>query len=253
MNAPEWVVTQFAVGRVGAVLVNINPAYRLHELEETLRAADVETLIVGRRSRASDFVADGRAALPRGRRRRLARLVVGEAPALRRLIARRPARAGLAAWATWTRRRPRRTRGRERAAVKPGDVYNIQFTSGTTGLAQGGDAHAPQRADERLLHRPAAALHGRRPGLRAGAVLPLLRLRAGDDSSARSTARRWSSPAPSFDAGATLAAVASERCTSLYGVPTMFVAELDHPDRSPVRPVEPADRDHVGQPLPACR
>src|SRR4051794_28372651 len=47
MNAPEWVVTQFAAGRIGAVLVNINPAYRLHELEETLRAADVETLVVG--------------------------------------------------------------------------------------------------------------------------------------------------------------------------------------------------------------
>src|SRR5258708_1361900 len=47
MNAPEWVVAQFAVARVGAVLVNINPAYRLHELEAALRQADVATLIVG--------------------------------------------------------------------------------------------------------------------------------------------------------------------------------------------------------------
>src|ERR1700712_1151625 len=47
MNCPEWVVTQFAVGRIGASLVNINPAYRLHELEESLKQADVATLIVG--------------------------------------------------------------------------------------------------------------------------------------------------------------------------------------------------------------
>ena len=60
-------------------------------------------------------------------------------------------------------------------------------------------------------------------------------------------------PAPSFDPRATLAAVAAERCTSLYGVPTMFVAELDHPDRAPLRPVEPADRDHGREPVPAAR
>ena len=57
MNVPEWVVTQFAVARVGAVLVNINPAYRLHELEEALRQADVATLIVGRPFKTSNFVA----------------------------------------------------------------------------------------------------------------------------------------------------------------------------------------------------
>ena len=88
MNAPEWVVTQFAVGRIGAVLVNINPAYRLHELEETLRAADVATLIVGAPFKGSDFVADGRDPLPRGRRGRVARLVRRPGcPRLRRLVA----------------------------------------------------------------------------------------------------------------------------------------------------------------------
>src|SRR5438067_2963307 len=56
MNAPEWVVAQFAVGRIGAVLVNINPAYRLHELEEALRQADVATLVVGAPFKGSDFV-----------------------------------------------------------------------------------------------------------------------------------------------------------------------------------------------------
>src|SRR5262249_18926506 len=56
MNAPEWVVAQFAVARTGAVLVNINPAYRLHELEESLRQVDVATLIVGCPFKSSNFV-----------------------------------------------------------------------------------------------------------------------------------------------------------------------------------------------------
>src|SRR3954470_21358738 len=56
MNCPEWVVLQFAVGRIGSVLVNINPAYRLHELEETLAMADVATLIVGSPFKGSNFV-----------------------------------------------------------------------------------------------------------------------------------------------------------------------------------------------------
>ena len=57
MNVPEWVVTQFAVARIGAVLVNVNPAYRIHELEDALRLADVTTLIVGAAFKGSDFVA----------------------------------------------------------------------------------------------------------------------------------------------------------------------------------------------------
>src|SRR5262249_47519660 len=57
MNAPEWLLAQYATARIGAVLVNVNPAYRLHELEEALRTADVATLIVGCPFKDSDFVA----------------------------------------------------------------------------------------------------------------------------------------------------------------------------------------------------
>jgi fatty-acyl-CoA synthase len=56
MNAPEWVVTQFAAARIGAVLVNVNPAYRVFELEDALRLADVATLVVGCAFKSSDFV-----------------------------------------------------------------------------------------------------------------------------------------------------------------------------------------------------
>ena len=76
MNVPEWVVTQFAAGRIGAVLVNVNPAYRLHELSDALAMADVATLIVGCAVQGLELRGDGRVALPRGGRGDVARLVV---------------------------------------------------------------------------------------------------------------------------------------------------------------------------------
>ena len=77
MNVPEWVVTQFAVGRIGAVLVNVNPAYRLHELKDALAMADVATLIVGTSVQGLELRGDGRVALSRGGRGDVSRLVVG--------------------------------------------------------------------------------------------------------------------------------------------------------------------------------
>ena len=87
MNAPEWVVTQFAVGRVGAVLVNINPAYRIHELEETLRASDVETLIVGAPFKDSDFVGMVETLCPEVRAASSPEWSSSKLPTLKRLIA----------------------------------------------------------------------------------------------------------------------------------------------------------------------
>ena len=106
MNAPEWVVTQFAVGRIGAVLVNINPAYRLHELEETLRAADVETFVVGAPFKGSNFVAMVESVCPEVAAPS-ADWSTARLPTLRRLIAAgRPPRAGLAPLGRPGRRRP---------------------------------------------------------------------------------------------------------------------------------------------------
>ena len=76
MNVPEWVVTQFAAGRIGAVLVNVNPAYRVHELSDALRMADVATLIVGSPFKGSNFVAMVESLCPEVAAASLARLVV---------------------------------------------------------------------------------------------------------------------------------------------------------------------------------
>ncbi len=87
MNAPEWVVTQFAVARIGAVLVNINPAYRLHELEDALRMADVATLIVGEPFKGSDFVEMVEALCPEVTAATEQRWSAERLPKLRRLVA----------------------------------------------------------------------------------------------------------------------------------------------------------------------
>jgi fatty-acyl-CoA synthase len=229
MNAPEWVVTQFAVGRAGGVLVNINPAYRLHELEETLRMADVETLVVGSPFKGSDFFGMVEALCPEAHAAVAPEWVSGKLPALRRLVAlgERPG-PGWLTWSDLERGAAATDLAAREASIRPGDVYNIQFTSGTTGLPKGA----------MLTHRN-VLLNAYYIGQRVryterdrvcvpvpfyhcfGCVLGTLV--CGVYGSALVV------PAPSFDPGATLEAVDSERCTSLYGVPTMFIAELGHP------------------------
>ena len=231
MNAPEWVVSQFAVGRAGAVLVNINPAYRLHELEETLRAADVDTLIVGAPFKGSDFVAMVEALCPEAASATSPEWCSARLPALRRLvvIGDRPGPG----WLTWNDLEQGAVSpllAAREATIKPNDVYNIQFTSGTTGMPKGAmlshrnvllnAVHVGERL--RFTERdrvcvPVPFYHC------FGCVLGTLVCAV--------TGAALIVPAPGFDAALTLRAASSERCTALYGVPTMFVSVLGHPDR----------------------
>ena len=100
MNAPEWVVTQFAAARIGAVLVNVNPGYRTYELEDALRMADVATLVVGTAFKSSDFVGMVHAVCPEAAAARGPGWAAARLPALRRLVAlgERPGPG----WLTWS-------------------------------------------------------------------------------------------------------------------------------------------------------
>jgi fatty-acyl-CoA synthase len=232
MNVPEWVVSQFAVGRVGAVLVNVNPAYRVHELSDALQMADVATLIVGSPFKGSNFVAMVESLCPEVATAQSRSWSVGQFPRLRRLIALgdRPGPG----WWTWAELEAGNAAAANdlaalAATLKAGDVYNIQFTSGTTGLPKGA----------MLTHR----------NVLTNAFLTGERLRYSENDRVCVPVPFYHCfgcvlgtlvctiygsalvvPAPSFDAGATLSAIAAERCTAVYGVPTMYVAQLEHPD-----------------------
>ncbi len=231
MNAPEWIVTQFAVARIGSVLVNVNPAYRLHELEDTLKQADVATLIVGLPFKTSNFVGMVEAIVPE---------VIGAEPGgwrsailpeLRRLIAigDRPGPG----WLSWTdlETQPDQdvARAERERSTRPDEVFNIQFTSGTTGMPKGA----------MLTHRNIlmnAFYIGQRVRYteRDRVCVPVPFYHCFGCVLGTTVCAIYGStivaPAPTFDAKATLEAIEKERCTSIYGVPTMFVSQIDHPD-----------------------
>jgi fatty-acyl-CoA synthase len=234
MNVPEWVLAQFAAGRIGAVLVNVNPAYRLHELSDVLAMVDVATLIVGAPFKGSDFVGMVESLCPEVAAATSHDWCAARFPRLKRLISLgdRPGPG----WLSWSELEqapavaPDVLSSRA-GSVKAADVHNIQFTSGTTGLPKG--AMLTHRnvlmnafyVGERLHYTAADRVCVPVPFYHCfGCVLGTMVCAVFGSAIVV--------PAPTFDAGATLFAIAAERCTSLYGVPTMFIAQLEHPDRS---------------------
>ncbi|MFL0278389.1 AMP-binding protein [Mycobacterium sp. SMC-19] len=207
-NCAEWVLTQYATAEIGAVLVNVNPAYRSHELAYALKQSGAAMVISASRFKTSDYVG-------------MLGEVAPECPDLREVVfigsPRWQELAGTSIDAT--------ALAQVAATLDAQDPINIQYTSGTTGYPKGatlshrnilnngylvGDLLGYTEADRICLPVPLYHCFGLVMGSLAatshGATIVL--------------------PGPGFDPVATLRAVQDEACTSLYGVPTMFIAEL---------------------------
>jgi fatty-acyl-CoA synthase len=222
-NCAEWAVFQFASSRVGAILVVLNPAYRPHELAYALGQSGVRLLVTAESFKTSDYLA-------------MLAAVRDELPALERVVTIGTARAGapddllwdeLVAATTETDADRDALRARE-AALDCDDPINIQYTSGTTGNPKGATlTHHNILNNARLI----AKTLGYTADDRVCIPVPLYHCfgMGIGNLGCLASGSTMVYPAPSFEPLATLEAIAGERCTSVYGVPTMFIAQLEHP------------------------
>jgi fatty-acyl-CoA synthase len=208
-NCAEWVVVQFAAAKAGAILVNVNPAYRTSELEYVLKQSGLRLLITARAFKTSDYVAMVEEVAPRCKA--LERTVFLDSPDWDELLAAGDADVELP------------------AGLQFDDPINIQYTSGTTGFPKGATLSHHNILNNAFFVGEAC---GYTPEDRVCIPVPFYHCFGMVMGNLGCTTHGACIvvPAPAFEPGATLEAVQNERCTSLYGVPTMFIAELEHPD-----------------------
>ena len=233
LNRPEWTLTQFAAAKAGLILVTINPAYRLSELEFALAKVGCTALITATAFKTSNYMEMLNTLVPELAKAQPGDLHAARLPQLRVVIQiGGPICAGTIAFEEVTRMGG--ARHRDALAALTGtlqfdDAINIQFTSGTTGSPKGVTlthhnilnngyflGRVMRLTEEDRICIPVPLYHcfgmviGNLASLTSGATMVY--------------------PGEGFDPLATLETVEREKCTTLYGVPTMFIAELDHPD-----------------------
>jgi fatty-acyl-CoA synthase len=232
-NRAEWTITQFASSTIGAILVNINPSYRVHELEYALQQSGCAMLVIAPQFRTSDYTAMIYALVPELLDSQPNQLKARKLPDLRAVI--RLSGEPMPGMYTWDEVLAKAVQvdlpalaGRQREQQFD-DPINIQYTSGTTGYPKGATlshhgilnnaysvGHLMRFTHEDRLVIPVPLYHcfgmvmGNLACMTHGATMIY--------------------PTEGFDAKAVLEAVQEERATALYGVPTMFIAELEHPD-----------------------
>lgn len=232
-NRWEWLVTQFATARIGLILVNINPAYRLTELKYALNKVGCTALVTAAAFKSSDYIGMLQTLAPELASTEPGKLSAAALPTLKIVIRMgdetTPGMANFGDVLAMGGRDEYERLDALSAELEPGDAINIQFTSGTTGAPKGATlthhnivnngnfvTSAIKLTAEDRLCIPVPFYHCF--GMSMGAIGCVTK------------GATMVFPGEGFDPGTVLSAVAQERCTGLYGVPTMFVAMLDHPD-----------------------
>ena len=232
-NRPEWLLAQFATARIGAILVNINPAYRTSELDYALNKAGVSCLIVAPQFKSSNYMAMLAELAPEMATCPPGRLRAARLPALRSVVQLGPKPCpGALSFDEVMDRGNRAVRTRLdaiSASLNPDDAINIQFTSGTTGAPKGATLSHRNIVNNAISTARAMRLQ---PG--EGLCIPVpfyhcFGMVLGN-LAACSYGVTMVIPGEAFDARDTLAAIDAEGCAALHGVPTMFQAMLDHPE-----------------------
>ncbi len=211
-NRFEWVIVQYAAAYVGAILVNLNPAYKPVELELSLTHASVSVLITARAFRQSQF-AD------------MVREVRGRCPALREVLVLEEHWATLLAAGDEI---AESTLDERCASLRPKDAINLQYTSGTTGSPKAATLSHRNILNNGFLVGESL---GYTPEDRVCIPVPFYHCfgMVMGNLACSTHGACMVVPGEAFDAEQVLATIARERCTSLYGVPTMFISVLDHP------------------------
>jgi fatty-acyl-CoA synthase len=211
-NCAEWTIVQYATAKIGAILVNVNPAYRTHELAYVMNQSGVRTLISATAFKTSDYAG-------------MVAEVRPDSPDLKEVL--------FLGTDDWTRLHEEvaaedelRTR---MASLANTDPINIQYTSGTTGFPKGATL-----SHRNILNNGyfTTEIINFGPDDRLCIPVPFYHCFGMVMGNLGSTSHGTTMviPAPGFDPGLTLSAIESERCTGVYGVPTMFIAMLGHPD-----------------------
>lgn len=234
-NCAEWTIIQFATAKLGAILVNINPSYRLNELEYALNHSECSSIVIADKFKSSDYTRMLYAIAPELKDSDPGGLRSAKVPHLRMVVRihEEPA-AGMLSWCDLQKRSElvtRETVNEIQNNLTFDEPINIQYTSGTTGFPKGAAlshhnilnnayfvARTMNFTDRERVVIPVPLYHcfgmviGNLACITHGAAMIY--------------------PSEGFEPEAVLKTVEDERATALYGVPTMFIAELDHPNFS---------------------